>query len=257
MKRVLISSFILLTEFMAATAAMAQSPSVNVRALLVSAIGDTVILVPGGEAPVQNAPLQVFFESSLVSGDGKDYVLFPQWTVTRQENGQPMPSQYLKRQDAGSSYIFEDYGDFVISFGWSYRERNSTETVTGYDVDPMGFSIDGSDLRTYNAFSPNGDGINDVYCIYMKSIVRADISIFNRWGQTIRSYSGTMDELISMTGGQEDGDGYVLELWDGMYNGELVNDGVYFINVRATGAGGRKYEKKESINVLKGLGEMK
>ncbi len=256
MKRVFNSAFILVLSLLAVPAAMAQEPSVNVRAVLVSALNDTVFLVPGGEADVRNAPLQVLFESAIVSGDGRDYVMFPQWVVTRQ-TGTDAPTQYLKRQDANSSFVFEDFGEFQINFSWSYRDRDSVATVPGTDVEPMKFSIDDSDIKTYNAFSPNGDGINDVYCIYMQSIVRADIAIFNRWGQTIRSYSGSMDELISMTGGQEDGDGYVLELWDGMFNGETVKDGVYFINVKATGAGGRKYEKKESINVLKGLGEMR
>ncbi len=238
-------------------ATMAREPSVEVRAVLVSALNDTVILTPGGEAPVCNAPLRVSFESALISDDGGGYVMFPQWVITRQVPGRETPEQYLKRQDASSSFTFEDDGEFQIRFEWSYKGTNSVETVPGADVEPMKFSIDASDIRTYNAFSPNGDGINDMYCIYMQSIVRADIAIFNRWGQTIVSYSGTMDELVAATGGQEDGNGYVLELWDGMQNGRVVNDGVYFINVRAVGAGGRKYERKESINVLKGLGEMR
>ncbi len=239
------------------TATMAQEPSVEVRAVLVSALNDTVYLAPGGEAPVANAPLKVFFESALISDDSSGYVMFPQWTVTRQVNGQEAPVQYLKRQDTGSSFTFEDDGEFQILFEWSYRRAGSEGTVPGTEVEPMKFSIDGSDIKTYNAFSPNGDGINDVYCIYVQSIVRADIAIFNRWGQTIVSYSGTMDELVAAANGQEDGNGYVLELWDGRHNGDVVNDGVYFINVRAVGAGGRKYERKESINVLKGLGEMR
>lgn len=257
MKRVFFLVFLLVLSMLAVPAVMAQEPSVNVRAVLVSANNDTTVLVPGGVAEVQNAPLKVIFESALVSNDGKEYILFPQWIVTRQVDGQDAPGQYLKRQDASSSYLFEDYGEFQISYSWSYRNTDSTMTIIGVDVEPMKFSIDDSEIRTYNAFSPNGDGINDVYCIYLQSIVRADIAIFNRWGQTIRSYSGTLDELISRTNGQTDGDGYVLELWDGTQGGEVVNDGVYFINVKAVGAGGRKYEKKESINVLKSLGELK
>jgi gliding motility-associated-like protein len=59
-----------------------------------------------------------------------------------------------------------------------------------------------------NAFTPNGDGINDFFDI------RADrgsieIKIFNRWGNILfhsNSYQGN---------------------WDGRFNGELVADGVY------------------------------
>ena len=46
----------------------------------------------------------------------------------------------------------------------------------------------------------------------------------------------------------------MIDVWDGMQNGNAVNDGVYFINVQATGAGGRKYNEKADINVLTGLG---
>ena len=48
--------------------------------------------------------------------------------------------------------------------------------------------------------------------------------------------------------------GFLFEIWDGTFHGDVVNDGVYFINVEAVGAGGRKFDKKADINVLKGLG---
>ncbi|MCQ2084128.1 MAG: gliding motility-associated C-terminal domain-containing protein [Bacteroidaceae bacterium] len=234
------------------------TPSVNVRVMLVSAVSDTVTLVPGGTASEQlQAPIHAIFESELISEDNSAYTLFPQWNVTRtyQENGQSNTVQYLKRQEACTEFRFEDDGQYEVRFEWSYKTANDIETVPGNDIDPISFTIDASGLKMYNAFSPNGDGINDMYCIFMKSIVRAEITIFNRWGQTIKSLSGTMDELIDLADGQADGDGYMLELWDGMHNGQVVKDGVYFIHVKAVGAGGRKYDEKESINVLKGLGE--
>ena len=36
-------------------------------------------------------------------------------------------------------------------------------------------------------------------------------------------------------------------------NGKYVDDGVYYINIEAVGAGGRVYSKKSDINVLKGM----
>ncbi len=61
-----------------------------------------------------------------------------------------------------------------------------------------------------NAFSPNGDGLNDIFRFNMRGIkeVRA-FRIYNRWGQKI--FEGFSPE-----------DG-----WDGTYKGELQDMGVY------------------------------
>lgn len=56
-----------------------------------------------------------------------------------------------------------------------------------------------------NAFTPNGDGKND---LYLKGY---DLTILNRWGQ----------ELFAGTGG-----------WDGSYNGQRVSPGTYFYIVK-------------------------
>jgi hypothetical protein len=80
------------------------------------------------------------------------------------------------------------------------------------------------------------------------------IAIFNRWGQTIKTVSGKMDAILPASAEPDNDGGYLFEVWDGTFNGDVVNDGVYFMNVQAVGAGGKKYEKRVDINVLKGLG---
>ena len=87
-----------------------------------------------------------------------------------------------------------------------------------------------------NAFSPNGDGYNDVYKVKdgYKSIVSFEATIFNRWGQKLYSWN-TLD------GG-----------WDGKFHGSTVKDGVYFVVVKAKGADGREYNIKRDVNVLTG-----
>lgn len=239
------------------TVCLAQSPKVSVRAVLVPVSADTVILSPGeSSSSALSVPLSVTLQSSIVADDGRQYVLFPQWTVTRTvtEDGEEQTEQFLKRQESETSYDFTEYGHFRVSFEWSYRDRDSLETIPGETVEPIDFTIDDSVLRMYNAFSPNGDGINDIYRIYLRSMVDVSIRIFNRWGQTMKTLSGSMDKLVT-EGAEPDADGgYMIDVWDGMQNGNAVNDGVYFINVQATGAGGRKYNEKADINVLTGLG---
>lgn len=259
MKRIPPFRFILaaLAAFVSGLTCLAGTPSVQVRLVLISVSGDSTVIVPGESSPTTlNVPLRAHFESELVADDGKDYVLFPQWTVTRTyTNGETSNTvDYLKRQESVTDFEFTDYGKFQVNYAWSYREKDSVETVPGTEIQPMDFTIDDSDIRLYNAFSPNGDGINDVYKIYVRSIVNMKIAIFNRWGQTIKSISGKMDEILPADAEPDNEGGYLFEIWDGRFNGDVVNDGVYFINVQATGAGGRKYDKRADINVLKGQG---
>ena len=237
--------------------AFADTPQVNVKVVLISVSGDSTVIMPGESSPTTlNVPLRAEFISELVADDGKEYVLFPQWTVTRtyQDGETPRTSDFLKRQEAVTEYEFTDFGKFQVKYAWSYRAKDATETIPGNDIDAMEFTIDDSEIKHYNAFSPNGDGINDVYKIYTRSIVSIKIAIFNRWGQTIKTIEGKMDDVLPFDAEPDNDGGFLFEIWDGKFNGDVVADGVYFINVQATGAGGKKYDKRGDINVLKGLG---
>ena len=237
--------------------AMAGTPQVQVKVILVSASGDSTVLGPGDISPTElNAPLRATFISELITDDGKEYVLFPEWTVKREDSETSDLHDYLKRQDRETEYEFTDNGKFHVFFAWSYREKNDTETIMGAEVGSMQFTIGDSELRLFNAFSPNGDGINDVYKIYVRSIVKLNVAIYNRWGQTIKTISGRMENILNspdiISVEDNNNGGYLLGIWDGRFNGDIVNDGVYFINVEATGASGRTFEKRADINVLKG-----
>ena len=96
-------------------------------------------------------------------------------------------------------------------------------------------SIANSMLEMPNAFSPNGDGINDIYRAKAnhRSIVEFHAYIFNRWGQKIFDWT-------DINGG-----------WDGTWNGKQVKDGTYYVLVKARGADGKKYEIKRDVNVLR------
>jgi len=60
-----------------------------------------------------------------------------------------------------------------------------------------------------NAFSPNGDGVNDVFKVSTHNVSYFKMQIFNRWG-----------ELIFKSNDPDIG-------WDGRYNGDLCQSGVY------------------------------
>lgn len=76
-----------------------------------------------------------------------------------------------------------------------------------------------SSLLMPNAFSPNGDGINDIYKPKdgYRNIEEFHAYIYNRWGQKLYEWTDPA------TG------------WDGTYRGKPVKEGVYFCLVKAKG----------------------
>jgi gliding motility-associated-like protein len=70
-----------------------------------------------------------------------------------------------------------------------------------------------------NAFSPNGDGENDVLYVRGHSIKKIEFRIFNRWGEMVFE---TNDVNIG---------------WDGTYKGKLADSDVfdYYLNVECVG----------------------
>jgi gliding motility-associated-like protein len=73
--------------------------------------------------------------------------------------------------------------------------------------------IEGLQLPT--AFTPNGDGRNDVFKLVNYGYEEViDFSIYNRWGQRVfTTYDGTQG-------------------WDGTYNGRPADIGTYYYNIR-------------------------
>jgi gliding motility-associated-like protein len=62
-----------------------------------------------------------------------------------------------------------------------------------------------------NAFSPNGDGINDVWIIqYLDSYQGATVDIYNRYGQKVYNSIGYSNP------------------WNGKYNGKTLPVGTYY-----------------------------
>ena len=104
---------------------------------------------------------------------------------------------------------------------------------------PLRVTVSESKLEMPNAFSPNGDGYNDIYQAKegWQSIVEFHASIYNRWGQKLYEWDDP-------AGG-----------WDGKFHGSDVKQGVYFVDVKAKGADGRKYHIRRDVNLLRGYHE--
>ncbi|MCS6934101.1 MAG: PKD domain-containing protein [Chitinophagales bacterium] len=84
-----------------------------------------------------------------------------------------------------------------------------------------------------NAFSPNGDGINDVVKVEGKGIVKLVFRIFNRWGEKV--FEST-DQSIG---------------WDGYYKGVLQEMDAYAYYVEAELINGENVLLKGNITLLR------
>ena len=94
-------------------------------------------------------------------------------------------------------------------------------------------SIGASELLCPNAFTPDGDGVNDLWRVSYRSLVEFECWIFDRYGAQLYNFKDP-------EGG-----------WDGKYGGKLVKPGVYFYVITAVGADGKKYKKSGDINILR------
>lgn len=84
-----------------------------------------------------------------------------------------------------------------------------------------------------NAFSPNGDGFNDILYARGAAIETMDLRIWNRWGELVF-------ESTSLDHG-----------WDGTYNGKPQEMDAYAFVLTATFIDGTKFEKQGNITLLR------
>ncbi|MDX1684892.1 MAG: gliding motility-associated C-terminal domain-containing protein, partial [Saprospiraceae bacterium] len=97
------------------------------------------------------------------------------------------------------------------------------------------------DLFVPNSFSPNGDNLNDRLKLYVKEGKVEQIKKFNiysRWGELIYSESGTNPDDGTHIG------------WDGTFNGERLNPGVYVYHIDVTLIGDQKVKLNGSVTLI-------
>ncbi len=175
------------------------------------------------------APLEVVFKAN--PSDIPDGVT-PTYEWRFEKDGEETP--FLIRYEEETVYEFRESGTFNVSLYVAYDSANDPEKISTIRI-----TISTSLLEMPNAFSPNGDGINDVYKAKdnHKSIVEFHAYIFNRWGQKLYEWTNINDG------------------WDGTFKGSPVKDGVYFVLVNARGADGIEYNIKRDVNILRNYTE--
>lgn len=234
----------ILVLLLACLTASAQDyyPSVSPTGIFINHDGEEEELTIGGS---YDAPFTVTFYAN--PADTAGFVLFYEWQIVKVANGKE--ETLAMRNDETTEFTFRQGGTDVsyrVSLAITYRNRltGNEGSVEQDDSEVMKFSLRSSSMTVYNAFSPNGDGINDIYRIKAQSLLSFRMAIFNRWGQKIVSGDETTLQA------DYEGDYTYYICWDGTIHGQTAEDGVYFIVVEAMGSDGIEYKQKSDINLL-------
>ncbi len=148
-----------------------------------------------------SGPLVVEFESRANPLD----IIYYEWFVSNVET----PNNYQRYNDTDLRYTFEKTGEYKVKL-------IATSNTCEY-VDSLNVRVIESYIEAPNAFTPNGDGINDEWRVAYKSIERYQCIIQNRWGRTV--FKST-----------DPGKG-----WDGMIGSRPAAEGTYYYVIVAYG----------------------
>lgn len=178
-----------------------------------------------------SAPLHATFRANPQNVGS--YTPLYEWRFTRSGESSP----FLVRYDEDTEYDFVQSGTFTIELLVSFVQ--GTDTLQYAMDEPFAVSISESKLEVPNAFTPNGDGVNDVFRVKegYQSIVTFHAAVFSRWGKKLYEWDDP-------AGG-----------WDGRSGGHEMPDGGYYLHIEARGADGHKYNIKKVINLLRGYTE--
>lgn len=217
---------IILTLLAALLAGSSYAQKTNPTATYTNTDGETleVTTIEDGEAP-----LDVTFKAN--PEDMENHTASYEWHFKRQGED----TDFIVRYEEETTYRFSESGTFEVTLATTVDGESLAES------DAIKVTISESRLEFPNAFSPNGDGYNDIYRAkrdsegrpLYRSIVEFHAWIFNRWGQKLYDWTD------------------ISSGWDGTFNGKDVKEGVYFVLVKAKGADGRNYNIKKDVNLIR------
>ena len=120
------------------------------------------------------------------------------------------------------NHTYNTTGTHVVTLVASNGLCNATATIS-IEV------FENATLIIPNVFTPNGDGINDIFKITSTGIKDLTCDIFNRWGTRLYTINSVNDS------------------WNGSNN----PDGTYFFVLKATGFDGKEFSEKGFLNIFR------
>lgn len=134
-----------------------------------------------------------------------------------------------KSSEKDPIHVFEKAGLFEVTltafdiYGCSSIEKNTVQVNVPEDM-----------IVIPNAFTPNGDGLNDLFIPKMNAVTNFSMEVFNTWGE--RMY-------ISTSQNQEG--------WDGTYRGQSLPAGNYLYKITYTNSAGENQSRSGGITLIR------
>lgn len=166
-----------------------------------------------------SAPCEITFSAYVT-----DAVMHNEWQMSNDSEFENITYR-ITEQDF--TYTFTEEGLTYVRFIGSNSDGSCESFGDVYTV-----TIGASELKIPNAFSPNDDGVNDIWKVSYRSLIDFECWIFDRQGHQLHHFTNPNDG------------------WDGKHNGKTVKSGVYFYVIQATGSDGKKYKKSGDINII-------
>lgn len=123
----------------------------------------------------------------------------------------------------------DDTTTFIVIVTDKYGCQKS-DTITLYVLDVF---CDEPLVFVPNAFSPNGDGLNDVLYVRGDILVDIEFAVYDRWGEKVFE---TKDKTIG---------------WDGTFRNKMCEPGVYVYYLQATCISGIKNIIKGNVTLIR------
>lgn len=167
-----------------------------------------------------SAPVDITFKASVTEA-----AIFTEWQMARDEEFDLID---YRTNELEFDYTFLEMGTTYVRFVAANADASCESASDVYTI-----FVGESALVCPNAFSPGTtEGVNDIWKVSYKSIVKFECYIFNKWGTKLAEFTDPSQG------------------WDGKYNGKYVPAGVYYYVIKAVGADGRKYDKSGDINIV-------
>ena len=167
-----------------------------------------------------SAPANISFEAFTTEG-----VLHHEWQLTTDPNFDNIDYRFNQQS---IDYTFTEEGTYYMRYVGSNSDGSCDAVGDVYTI-----NIGASELKCPNAFTPDGDGVNDEWKVSYRSLLEFKCWIFDHFGHQVFYFDDPKQG------------------WDGKKNGKTVRSGVYYYVIQAVGADGKKYKKSGDINILR------
>jgi len=219
-----------------------NTPSLNANTTYYAEVVDKITgCVSATRSPAQVQMIQPLQAPVVTVGETTSSSITFQWTAVNGATGYQFSTdngQTFTAPGNGSNSLTQTISNLQAEQSVTILVRaigtapcaisGSSTAVTGKAASPLGDQI-----YVANAFTPNGDGKNDIVYVHSENIKNLKFYVYDQWG-----------ELLYTSLNQQSG-------WDGTYKGTKEPVGVYVYYLEAIMNDGKQVNKKGTITLLR------